>query len=308
MNDTPKEASKATPASVIEMLVHCVNRNELGAFYQWAEKYRDALSLSGETRGRIARLLRDRPKSMTLLDTLQGKMKGLVSERAEEAENVFISAASQAFLGPLLSEWQHRHLYAYHNLGVRSRVLLHGPTGNGKSTIARYLARQMALPLVEVQADSIIDSGMGRSGRNISAIFENLKEPCILFWDEVDTIGRRRGGAGHDKGVEVENERMVNSILLNLDRLDPAVFFVGATNRRDVLDSAFVRRFDAQFEVGHPGPEEKQAFARQLVAFHQLPADFEPTGYEALASFSDVRQAVIASARRYIAQQVAGAA
>lgn len=299
------DAPKATPANVIEMLVHCANRNEMGAFYQWAERYRDGLSLTGEARGRIARLLRDRPKSMTLLDTLQGKMKGLVGERPEEEENVFISAASEAFLAPLLSEWQHRHLYAYHNLGVRSRVLLFGPTGNGKSTIARYLARQMALPLVEVKADSVIDSGMGRSGRNINAIFENLKEPCILFWDEVDTIGRRRGGVGQDKGVEVENERMVNSMLLNLDRLDPAVIFIGATNRREVLDSAFVRRFDAQFEVGHPEPEEKQAFARQLVAFHQLPADFEPGGYEELASFSDVRQAVIASARRFIAQQVA---
>ena len=298
------DSKKPTPANVIEMLVHCVVRNEIGSFYQWAETYQKGLAVGGESYQRITRILKARPKSMTLLDAMQGKMKGLVAERVEEEENVFITAASRAFLEPLLSEWTNRHLYAYHNLGVRSKVLLFGPTGNGKTTLGRYLARQMQLPFVEVKVDSVVDSHMGTTGRNINSIFDGLKEPCVLFWDEVDSIGRRRGGVNRDKGVEVENERMVNSILLNLDRLDPSVIFVGATNRRKVLDPAFVRRFDAQFKVGAPLEQEKQAFAQQLIAYHQLPAGFVPTGYEDLASFSDVRQFVVDAARRYIAQQI----
>ena len=204
------EQKKPTPAAIIELLVQCINQQDQGAFYQWAETYQKGLAPGGEAHARISRLLRARPRSMSLLDSLQGKMLGLVAQHVPEEENVFISAASRSFLDPLLTEWNNRALYSYHNLGVRTKVLLYGPSGNGKTTMARYLARRMGLPLIEVKADSIIDSRMGSTGRNINLIFENLKEPCILFWDEVDSIGRRRGGLGQDKGVEVENEGMVN--------------------------------------------------------------------------------------------------
>ena len=295
------EPKKQSPNRVIELLVHAINQNDQADFYKCAESYRKELAFGGEAHTRLGRILNGRPRSMTLLDSLQGKIKGLVSQRVEEVENVFLSAASRSFLDPLLTEWNNRDLYTYHNLGVRTKLLLYGPSGNGKTTLARYLAREMQLPLVEVKADSIIDSHVGTTGRNINLVFENLKEPCILFWDEVDTIGRRRGNGGRNAGAEVENERMVNSMLLNLDRLDSSVLFVGATNRRDVLDSAFVRRFDAQFEVGGPDPEEKHSFAKQLAAFHQLPEGFMPANYAHLASYSDVRQAVVAGARAYIA-------
>lgn len=64
-----------------------------------------------------------------------------------------------------------------------------------------------------------------------------------MFWDEVDTIGRKRG-KGNDSAAGMENERMVNSILVNIEKLSNDVIFIGATNRREVLDSAFLRRFD----------------------------------------------------------------
>ena len=219
------------------------------------------------------------------------------AKKRQQIKNVLHTGCKIESIGP-------GDYYGFELSGPDRLFLLGDFTVTHNTTIARWLAKQMDLPFVEVKVDSVIDSHLGTSGRNINAIFENLKEPCVLFWDEVDSIGRRRGGVRRDAGTEVENERMVNSILVNLDRLDPAVIFIGATNRRKVLDSAFVRRFDAQFEVGHPLEEEKRAFARQLVAYHQLPADFEPTGYEQLASFSDVRQAVIASARVFISQQI----
>jgi SpoVK/Ycf46/Vps4 family AAA+-type ATPase len=301
------DSKKATPANVIEMLVNCINRNDIGAFYKWAEQYHQGLALGGELHGRMARLLTARPKQMKLLDSLHTKMRGLAEQYDLPDENVFVSAASRAFLEPLMTEWRNRDLYSFHNLGVRTKLLLHGPTGNGKTTIAKHLARQMDLRFVEVKADSMIDSHLGTTGRNINSVFANIKEPCLLFWDEVDSIGRRRGNGKRSDGAEVENERTVNSLLVNIERLDDSVIFVGATNRRDVLDPAFIRRFDAQFEVANPSTEEKRAFAQQLATFHHLPAGFMPTGYDGLVSLSDVKLFVVDAARRFVAQQIAAA-
>lgn len=302
------ESKKPTPANVIEMLVNSINKNDIGAFYQWAETYQKGLAVGGESHGRITRLLHARPKTMQLLDTLHQKMRGLAEQYEMPLENVFLSAASRDFTEPLLTEWRNRDLYSYHNLGVRTKILLHGPTGNGKTTLGRWLARQMDLHFVEVKADAMIDSHVGSTGRNIHSVFTNLKGPCLLFWDEVDSIGRRRGSGRGTAGAEVENERNVNSLLVNMERLDPSVIFIAATNRRDVLDPAFVRRFDAHFEVANPNEQEKRAFAQQLASYHQLPAEFMPTGYENLASLSDVKLFVVDAARRFVAQQIARAA
>lgn len=297
------DAKKMTPSNLIEMMVNSINKNDTGAFYTWAERYKEGLAFGGDTHQRIARLLHNKPKFMSLLDNLQSKVKGLVEQRELADENIYISAATESFLKPLLVEWANRDLYNYHGLGVRTKLLLHGPTGNGKSTLCRHIARAADLPFVEVKSDSIISSGLGNTGQNIGRIFENIKQPCVLFWDEIDSIGQRRGGSS-DSSASVENERMVNSMLLNIDRLDSSVIFVGATNRREVLDSAFLRRFDTQFELPNPTTAEKVAFAHQLLAFHRLPNDFLPGGYEDLINLSDVRLYVVAAARKYIAQLV----
>ena len=305
MSDTPTPGpARLQPATVIELLVTAINTHDKAAFYQIAENYSKSLALNGSVRGRIARILSGRPRSFSLLEGLPKGLSQLVSHRAQQPENLFLTPGIGSFVQELLTEWRNPDVYAYHRLGVRNRLLLHGPTGNGKTSLARYLAREMNLPLLEVMGDNVVNSRLGKTGSNIQDIFAGLTQPCVLFWDEVDTIGRRRGDAAHDMGVEVENERMVNSILLNLDRLDQQVIFIGATNRREVLDPAFVRRFDAQLLLPTPTRGEKAAYAQQLLAHHELPTTYAPDDYAVHDSFSDVRQAVVASARSYVAGKV----
>src|SRR5688500_4205051 len=105
----------------------------------------------------------------------------------------------------------------------------------------------MELPFVEVNSDMILDSHIGGTSRGIHSIFKELHQPCVLFWDEVDGIGYRR--SGNDKAADRENDRMVNSILINLEKMGENVVFIGATNRMDIIDEAFLRRFDIKLHV-----------------------------------------------------------
>jgi SpoVK/Ycf46/Vps4 family AAA+-type ATPase len=145
----------------------------------------------------------------------------------------------------------------------------------------------------------IIDSHVGTSGRNINNIFNQLKTPCVLFWDEVDTIGRKRG-VGTESAAGMENERMVNSILVNIEKLSNEVIFIGATNRKEVLDSAFLRRFDVQFELFGPSELEKQIFLTQICNFYKIPENSISADLTEINNYSDIKLLVLEAARKYI--------
>jgi SpoVK/Ycf46/Vps4 family AAA+-type ATPase len=206
---------------------------------------------------------------------------------------------TKLLLDDLLLEWKNTDVYKYHNLPIRNKILFHGTTGNGKTTIARHVAKLSNLPFVEVNADVIIDSRIGNSGQNISQIFNEIKEPCVLFWDEVDTIGRKRGMA-NDSAAGMENERMVNSILVNIEKLSNDVIFIGATNRREVLDTAFLRRFDVQFELTAPDELQKDIFLKQLVEYYKLPESYLEIDLTKLNSYSEIKLMLMDLARKYI--------
>jgi SpoVK/Ycf46/Vps4 family AAA+-type ATPase len=183
---------------------------------------------------------------------------------------------------------------------------LHGPTGNGKTTIARHIAYLTGLPFVEVNSDSLIDSKLGSTSTNIHKLFSQIKGPCVLFWDEVDSIGRRRAMEAGDNAAGYENDRMVNSILVNLEKMDNDVIFIGATNRYDVLDTAFLRRFDLSIEIPAPTDQQKSHYVDQLVRHYNLPDTFRlDERVWSQPSYSALKLAFISAARKFVASTIA---
>jgi SpoVK/Ycf46/Vps4 family AAA+-type ATPase len=147
-------------------------------------------------------------------------------------------------------EEQHRaDLLHSHNLRARNRILLAGPPGNGKTTLAEALASELMYPLLSVRYETLVGSFLGETSSRLRHLIEFAKtQRCVLFFDEFETLGKERGDT-HETG---EIKRVVSSLLLQIDELPDYVVIVAASNHPELLDRAVWRRFQLRLELPLP--------------------------------------------------------
>jgi len=156
-----------------------------------------------------------------------------------------------------------KHSTFFDNIHFRppQGILFSGPTGTGKTALARALAGENDLTLISVDQSVLFSKWMGESEKALRALFKmaNFAAPCILFFDEIDGIASKRGTGTTDQGAGAQ--RMVSQLLRELDGLKniQGVIAVAATNRLDLIDNALLRpgRFDYIIELPVPDKEER---------------------------------------------------
>jgi len=145
---------------------------------------------------------------------------------------------------------QHRAdlLHSY-NLEPRNRLLLIGPPGNGKTSLAEAIAEALSVPLLVVRYDGVIGTYLGETAVRIRRLIEYAStRRCVLFFDEFETLGKERGDI-HETG---EIKRVVSSLLMQIDSLPSHVVVIGATNHSELLDRAVWRRFQVRMNLPEP--------------------------------------------------------
>ena len=153
----------------------------------------------------------------------------------------------------LVEEHHRADLLRSFNLDPRNRVLLAGPPGNGKTSLAEAIADALAVPFIVVRYEGIIGSYLGETAQRISQVFEHVRSRhCVLFFDEFDVVGKERG----DLQETGEIKRVVSSLLLQIDCLPSYVVVVTASNHPELLDHAVWRRFQIRLEL--PMPKQRQ--------------------------------------------------
>jgi SpoVK/Ycf46/Vps4 family AAA+-type ATPase len=156
----------------------------------------------------------------------------------------------------LIEEQQRRDILRSYGLEPRHRVLLSGPPGNGKTTLAEAIAQELMVPLFVVRYEAVVGSFLGETSGRLKRLFDFARtHQCVLFFDEFDTLGKERGDT-HETG---EIKRVVSSLLLQIDSLPSHVVVVTATNHAELLDRAVWRRF--QLRLNLPGPTLEQRTA-----------------------------------------------
>ncbi len=156
----------------------------------------------------------------------------------------------------------------YLRLGARipKGVLLVGPPGTGKTYLSKAVAGEAGVPFFSISGSDFVEMFVGVGASRVRDLFDQAKKasPCIVFIDEIDAVGRRRGaglGGGHD-----EREQTLNQLLVEMDGfgINEGIIVMAATNRPDILDPALLRpgRFDRQIMVGTPDVKGREAILR----------------------------------------------
>ena len=165
----------------------------------------------------------------------------------------------------------------FHKLGGRipRGILMVGPPGTGKTLLARAIAGEAKVPFYSISGSDFVEMFVGVGAARVRDMFEQAKksQPCIIFIDEIDAVGRHRGagmGGGND-----EREQTLNQLLVELDGFEATsgVIVIAATNRADVLDKALLRpgRFDRQVAVSLPDIKGREQIL--LVHMRKIPVD-----------------------------------
>lgn len=184
---------------------------------------------------------------------------------------------------------EHRHLFERFGMQASRGVLFYGPPGCGKTLMAKAIANECGANFISVKGPELLNMWFGGSEANVRNLFDKARaaSPCILFFDEMDSIARARGGGGAG-GASETSDRVINQILSEIDGMGSGktLFIIGATNRPDILDPGIMRpgRLDQLIYIPLPDRESRVSIFKANLRKSPIADDIS---YETLADATE---------------------
>ena len=261
----------------------------------------------GVLANRIEELLRIQNRPM-MRDSLQSMIRNGNGEQnlfieknpTRKLEQLLLPKSVVESCRNLIEEQSRADLLRSHGLEPRNKILLVGPPGNGKTSLAEAIAEAMMLPLLTVKYESIVGAYLGETATRLGKLFDYAKtRQCVLFFDEFETLGKERGDT-HETG---EIKRVVSSLLLQIDALPSYVIVIAATNHDALLDRAAWRRFQIRLTLPRPSRLGLEAWFRQFEDKMGFEFGFEPSTLAKKLlgkSYAEAEEFALSVYRKYI--------
>ncbi|KIY22543.1 AAA family ATPase [Mesobacillus subterraneus] len=290
-------------ADLLLKLVEAVSKGNMNLFYKTV----DAIIAEERSKNhnvladRLAEAMRDKQNNSLndLKSTLQNKLF-YETTPVVKLNDLILSSNLSEVCNEFIEEHFRSDLLRSFNLEPRHRILLAGPPGNGKTSLAEAIANELMIPFISVRYEGVIDSFLGETSNRLNELFEYVRtRRCLLFFDEFDTIGKERG----DSQETGEIKRVVSSLLLQIDRLPSHVIVVTATNHPELLDRAVWRRFQIKMELPHPTRKQIEEWIDRYELDFKISLDYSrKTLIDNLIgmSFSNLNDFGLDIRRRYI--------
>ena len=207
------------------------------------------------------------PPTTSQANSQSGKDTILKSTPRQRLEDLILPLPVSQQVRQLVEEQHRADLLRSHGIQPRHRVLLSGPPGNGKTSVAEAIAEALAVQFFTVRYDALVGSYLGETNTRLARLFDYARTiPCVLFFDEFDSIGKERGDI-HETG---EIKRVVSFLLMQIDQLPSYVVTVAATNHAELLDRAVWRRFQLRLAMPQPSHETLAVYLdRQFDAWRE---------------------------------------
>ena len=202
----------------------------------------------------------------------------------------------------LITEHMRVDILRSHGLEPRNKILLIGPPGNGKTSLAEAIAESLMLPLLTVRYESLVGAYLGETASRLNKLFEYAKaRQCVLFFDEFETLGKERGDT-HETG---EIKRVVSSLLLQIDALPSYVVAIAATNHETLLDRAAWRRYQLRLTLPLPTRNNLEAWFKLFCERSNFNFGFEPSTLAKKLlgkSYAEAEEFALSVYRQYVLQ------
>jgi SpoVK/Ycf46/Vps4 family AAA+-type ATPase len=216
--------------------------------------------------------------------------------------DVVLASQVRAELEGIVLEWKHSGRLRDFGISPRSKLLLHGPPGCGKSLTAQALGNELGIPVYMVRFDAVIGAFLGQTAINLRQLFHFAETtPCVLLLDELDALGKKRGNP-LDVG---ELDRIVISLMQELEHTKPMGVIVGTTNLPKHLDDALWRRFDLDLQLKAPTQSVLKAYAKKIATSNGTAISMRALSHASQSSsFAAAEKIVIAEIRRKVLEDV----
>lgn len=220
---------------------------------------------------------------------------------AASLQDVKLSATARTALNEVLREHRQRARLREHGLDPRNRLLFFGPPGCGKTITARAVAGELGLRVFVVRFDALLGAYLGQTSARVHEVFRfAASNECVVLIDEIDAVGRRRG---HASDV-AELDRVVISLMQQLDLVRPAGLIIAASNVPEDLDAALTRRFDLALEFAAPERRALTDFAKRVAEGRGVSmVNGVKHAVSTATTYADVERIIISEQRRLLLRE-----